>query len=234
MAIGDDALAEGMTLVQGTQPANNMDEFENEGRDYIAQFFRAAKQHAQDLFNSISLSWSSITDKPSTFPPATHSHDQLLSGSRRLGIVSDIGGEVGWTTNENVAFYRNFFLPSIAAVTSSYRAMYINGDNRVGVTPSARKYKKDIQPKAYSLEAATALEVVNYRLRADVYGSADAPVEVGVIAEQLVDAGLSEFVIYGNDGAVESVAYERLALVALGALREVEARLNALEAKLNA
>lgn len=38
MAIGDDAVAAGMTLVIGTQAASDLDTFENQTRDYVAQY----------------------------------------------------------------------------------------------------------------------------------------------------------------------------------------------------
>ena len=52
---------------------------------------------------------------------------------------------------------------------------------------------------------------------------------MGVIAEQLVDAGLREFVVFDDDGNTQSVAYDRLALVALGGLAELAQRVDELE-----
>ncbi len=200
--------------------------------------------------------WDQVTGKPSTYPttwaqvsgrpelasadlakpnavPVYNGNNQLTTATPSLGghaaskayCDQKLGAGGGTITG-------TLYMPHLAVVTSSYRAMYQNGDGRVGVTPSARRYKKDIKPKAYTLSDAIALEVVNYRLRADVFGSADAPLEVGVIAEQLIDAGLSEYVVFGGDGQPESVAYERLALVALGALRDVAAQLTAHEERL--
>lgn len=185
--------------------------------------------------------WAQVSGKPGSFPPSGHLHSSLdASGNRRFGDLPNVGGRAGWGTSDNVVLAGTFFLQNEQVVTTSYRAMYLNGDGRVGVTPSARKYKKDIRPKAYGLTDAVALEVVNYRLRAAVFGSGEAPIEVGVIAEQLIAVGLSEFVIFGADGEPESVAYERLALVALGALRDVagtlqeyDDRLSMLEAKVS-
>lgn len=246
MAIGDDAAAAGFPLVpeSGEDGKVKYGAREiNRTRDLIAQRTNTVHTH----------SFASITDKPVTYDttwqqvagrptlsaanqatanavPVYNATSQLTTANPTLGghaaskTYCDMKlGTAGGTITGTL------FMPNLAVVTSSYRAMYLNGDGRVGVTPSARRYKKDIRPKAYALSDATALEVVNYRLRADVYGSADAPYEVGVIAEQLIDAGMSEYVVFGGDGQPESVAYERLALVALGALREVSDRLTALE-----
>lgn len=270
MAIGDDALAAGMTLVQGTTQANTIDTEINLTRDEIARRTNAvtpvakggtgatnadaARANLGCAAASHTHEWSQLTGIPATFPPSGHTHpwDQVTgkpgayppsahlhssldaSGGRRFGDLPNVGGRAGWGTSDNVVFAGTMFLQNEQVVTSSYRAMYLNGDGRVGVTPSARKYKKDIRPKAYGLTDAVALEVVNYRLRAGLYGSNDAPVEVGVIAEQLIDVGLSEFVIFNADGEPESVAYERLALIALGALRDVAGTLQEYDDRLTA
>jgi hypothetical protein len=121
------------------------------------------------------------------------------------------------------------YLNVAAPVTSSYAAMYRNGDGRVGITPSARRFKKDITDHRYTVEDARRVRVRDYRLREEVFGSDDAPVEVGVIAEELIDAGLGEFVAFGEDGRPATVHYERLALVAIGAVQELASRVEALE-----
>lgn len=130
----------------------------------------------------------------------------------------------------------NLFLATAGVVTSSYVAMYRNGDGRVGISPSARRFKKDIQDRTYTLEDLLRIRVVSYRLRAAVYGTGweDAPTEVGVIAEDLIDAGLGEFVVFDQDGQPVSVHYERLALVAIGALQDLTQQLDGLTARIDA
>lgn len=109
----------------------------------------------------------------------------------------------------------------LSPVTQGWRQMYINGDGRVGTAASARRYKKEIQDHAYTLADLLAIRVRQYRLNAELYGSDAAPIEIGVIAEELVDAGLSEYVYFDEDDEPTSVHYERLALVAIGALQDL-------------
>lgn len=114
-------------------------------------------------------------------------------------------------------------------VTTSYVSAYLDGNGFLGFAPSAERLKQDVTPYTYGLDDACALEVVTYRLRTAVESDPEAPYEIGVTAEQLEAVGLGEFVLYDEAGRTQSVAYERLALVALGALREVSERLSALE-----
>ncbi|CNL18553.1 Uncharacterised protein [Mycobacterium tuberculosis] len=125
-------------------------------------------------------------------------------------------------------------MPNLTAVTSSYVAVFRNGDGRIGISPSARKFKKDITPRTYTLDDLHRIRVVSYRLRSWVFGDEDAPVDVGVIAEELIDGGLSEFVVFDDEGKPLSVHYERLALVAIGALQELAHGVDLLAQRLDA
>lgn len=121
-------------------------------------------------------------------------------------------------------------------VTTGYLAAYINGpDGRFGATPSARRFKQNIRRKQYTVEDAKRLSqlVVNYRLKEAVraYGD-DAPVEVGVIAEELIKAGFPEFVIHDAKGRTLSVAYERIWLVIGSAFGDLADRVAGIEARL--
>ncbi len=120
-------------------------------------------------------------------------------------------------------------------VVNDYVVAYLNVDGRLGATPSALSLKQDIAPHPYTLADALSIEVVDYRLRdaVDILGD-DAATEVGVIADWLLRDGLTEYVVLDEQGAPLTVRYERLALVALGALHEVSARLSDLEARLSA
>jgi autotransporter adhesin len=121
-------------------------------------------------------------------------------------------------------------------VVTAYVAAYINGpDGRFGATPSARRFKQNIRHKQYTVEDAKRLSqlVVNYRLKEAVkaYGD-DAPVEVGVIAEELIKAGFPEFVIHDAKGRTLSVAYERIWLVIGSAFGELAADVDAIKSRL--
>lgn len=119
----------------------------------------------------------------------------------------------------------DFFSPHGRAtpVTTSYVAAYFNSDGRLGATPSGRRFKTNVRAKEYTLEQIMLANIIIYQLRALVgkLGKDAAPWEVGFLAEQLVRAGLSEFVVFNNDGRPFTVAYERLSVLAISGVQQL-------------
>lgn len=122
-------------------------------------------------------------------------------------------------------------------VTTDYASVYVNGSGggyRMGVTPSAERFKQDVVPQVYTAEQVKLIQVVAYRLKAAVAENPNASGEVGVIAEHLIAAGLPEFVVFDDDGNTQSVAYERLVLVTIGALQDMLAQVEDLTSRVSA
>jgi hypothetical protein len=126
--------------------------------------------------------------------------------------------------------------PGVRAVTvtSDYASVYVDSAGWFGISPSAARFKQDVEPLEFTLEDALAVEVVSYRLRDRVAQDAHATPEWGVIAEQLLEVGLGGFVVLDADGLPVSVAYDRMVIVALGALQDTAARLEVITARLAA
>lgn len=264
--VGDLAAAAGMTLVSGSLPANQIDAAINQALDYIAQFaagIRAitaggtgANTPEGARTNLGFPAWTPLIEAGTLVSRgpdgrfavdlatvSTHPArwDQVQSLVQALADTMDtLAGTVGGKRNTNDGSFGStpIYTPHGRAnpVSTSYVAAYLNNDGRIGASPSAARFKKNITPKVYTLADAAELGrlVVNYRLRASLYGSTDAPVEVGVLAEALIAAGFGEFVHYDADGQPFSVAYERLALVALGALTELTGELDLIAERLAA
>lgn len=255
MAIGDAALAAGMDILTGGEQANTLDTEENKTRDYIAQFAAGVRSIAaggtgamtavQALINLGALPRSEVFDGTGSIFNKVPRYD--ATGRLFCAVPSAANHAVPLSTL-NAAFVNYIarwggtidqgplYMTALAPVASGYAAMYRNSDGRVGISPSARRFKKDITERAYTVEQLRAIRVVSYRLKAAVYGDGweDAPIDVGVIAEELIDAGLAEFVVFDQDDQPLSVHYERLALVAIGALQETLDRLDTIEARLGA
>lgn len=253
---GADAVAAGMDLVPGSGLASDIDEYINQTRDYIAQRTSTVTPVAKggtgantaagartnldvpskseavtaNSSNTIKLGWNTpvplrlnVNIDGSTIGPLAYTSD-IPPAPDLSGYINTGGGTITGT----------LYMPNLAPAGSGYVAMYRNSDGRVSISPSSARFKKDIKPRPYTVEQLQAIRVVDYRLRAEVYGSGDAPVDVGVIAEELIDAGLGEFVAYDNDGEPLTVHYERLALVAIGALQELATEVDLLAQRLEA
>lgn len=257
MAIGDDAAAAGMDLVPSTGATGSAGKVRqgwreiNRTRDYIAQrvatVTRAWTTAANAAAARVALGIPAIAS-PGTVEPSGLA---VFDASGKL--VSNTPTSAGEVANKayvdsvvpslpsspiftDVGVTGGFFTPNAYPVTSSFVALYRNGDGRVGLTPSAAKFKKNIRAKVYTLADAARLGglVVTYQLRADLFEKndplrTDAPVEHGVIAEALIEAGFPEFVAFDAAGEPLSVHYERLVLVIAAAMPELLARLVALE-----
>ena len=105
-----------------------------------------------------------------------------------------------------------------------YDSVYIDASNRMGKSPSARRFKTDIAPAEFDADIVDKLEPVQFRLigAVEVLGD-DAPVEVGFIAEQLDDVGLGQYVTRDEDGTPHGVAYERLTVPLVAAVQALRA-----------
>lgn len=109
-------------------------------------------------------------------------------------------------------------------------AVYISSSGVIGKGASTRTVKKDIVDAQIDTDAVLQLRVRNF-----VYDSSkvesDGSVQLGVIAEELVDLGLEEFVFF-EAGKPSGVHYEKLALALLPVVQMQQARLDLLDARL--
>jgi hypothetical protein len=91
---------------------------------------------------------------------------------------------------------------------------------------SSLKYKTDVQDATYGLAEVLKLRSVTYKGINDgntVFG--------GLIAEEVHEAGLTEFVTYADDGSPDALAYGQMVSLAFKAIQEQQAMIEELKAK---
>lgn len=94
---------------------------------------------------------------------------------------------------------------------------------------SSVKYKTDIENTTHGLAEVLQLRPVTYKGKNDgdiIFG--------GLIAEEVHEAGLSEFVQYASDGTPDALHYGNMVSLAFKAIQELNAKVVALEAKVAA
>lgn len=122
-----------------------------------------------------------------------------------------------------------------------WRAVWALSDGTLGTAQSSRKVKQDFMMPDITLEQMRAVDWTLYRYVNDVNQRGDsANVHLGMIAEDLDDNGLGQFVEYNDDYEPCGINYPMLGVWAIheahlahDRIDELESRLKALEGKVN-
>jgi len=167
--------------------------------------------------------------------------DNLLSTAVNTGNVTatgfgHFGGEV--TAGGNASVAGTFSAGGVAnlnpGIVSSdvksrvlaigYNAVYIDVNNRMGLSPSSRRFKQDIETHEVDFTLIDQMVPRSFRLigAVEVMGDA-APREVGFIAEELDELGFGEFVTRDSAGTVAGIAYDRLTVPLVAAVKQLRA-----------
>ena len=117
------------------------------------------------------------------------------------------------------------------------KALYVNGDvYATGTVTSAsdERFKRDVVPIAGALDAARSLTPATFRFRGESFPERRFPAtsQAGVLAQD-VEAVLPHLVSE-DDAGFKGVAYERLGVYALAAVKELDALVDALATRVAA
>jgi hypothetical protein len=94
---------------------------------------------------------------------------------------------------------------------------------------SSLRYKTNVQDSTHGLAAVMALRPVTYKGKNDgdkVFG--------GLIAEEVDEAGLTEFVVYDSEGRPDALHYGNMVALAFKAIQELNAKVDAQAAEIAA
>jgi hypothetical protein len=113
--------------------------------------------------------------------------------------------------------------------TASAANMFIDSSGFFARSTSSLKYKTDVQDATHGLADVLKLRPVTYKGKTDgdkVFG--------GLIAEEVHEAGLTEFVQYAEDGTPDALAYGNMVSLAFKAIQEQQSLIETLTTRLNA
>lgn len=112
----------------------------------------------------------------------------------------------------------NMLVPGIYNLTTGAGAnVHVASDGTLYRSTSSLKYKTDVQDATHGIAEVMALRPVTYKGVNDgetVFG--------GLIAEEVHDAGLTEFVQYAEDGTPDALAYGNMVALAFKAIQELK------------
>jgi hypothetical protein len=150
----------------------------------------------------------------------------FLDGSGNITNPVNTGGNVnaaGFSTGGGITAAGTY------NQTNTGRALFVASNGLFGVGSSSRKFKKQITDAVLDIKQVLQIRVRNFVYKNSI--SEDETVHIGVIAEELQELGLEEFLFFNEDGTPDGVAYEKLALALIPVIQNQEERLQALESK---
>jgi hypothetical protein len=119
-------------------------------------------------------------------------------------------------------------------ITTTRRAMWISSAGVMGYASSSRTKKQDIIAATLDPAAILSIEPKHFRyIKAVEELGSEAPVEIGMIAEDLHDAGLGDFVDYGASGDIEGIHYSNYVVALQVVVRDQAAKIAALTDRLD-
>ena len=160
------------------------------------------------------------------------------TGTSRLSLIASGAG----ATNMIVDCYNsapsrqfavredgNIIIPTVYFIGSGAAAnVVIDASGFLYRSTSSLKYKENIQPLPYGLSDVLQLNPVTFSSKNEnEHGLRFA----GLIAEEVDAIGLNEFVQYAPDGSPDALHYGNMVSLAVKAIQELNAKVEALEAR---
>lgn len=155
----------------------------------------------------------------------------LSSGySKDEMFLLDYNGDMHLKTSRGA----NLYAPIIQTSTATGSAnVYIRYDGLMAQTSSLKKYKIDIADISVDPELVLNVPVRDWFDKEDYDRNGESPDGLrrvpGVVAEELVGAGLSQFCTFNPDGELTGVMYDRLPLLLIPIVKTILNRLDRLE-----
>jgi hypothetical protein len=106
----------------------------------------------------------------------------------------------------------------------------VTSDGGIQRSTSSLKYKKDVENAWYGLSDVMKLRAVTYKSKNKRDGDL---VFGGLIAEEVHESGLTEFVQYAEDGSPDALSYGNMVSLLVKAVQEQQLQIEELKSKLN-
>lgn len=215
MAIGDDALAAGMDVVDGNSVlANTLDDEVNRTRDYIAQRTSSVTPVTKGGTGATTASAARAnlgvlgTDEAAAAGVATagklvryKTNTRITTSSpidnadaaNKFYVDNAVSGISSGVPASGGTFTGQVYFPNSTPATSSYVVAYINGDGRLSKNASSRRYKEDIVD-------APELGDIWPDLREYQLIGGDGSRKIGYIAEELHGTDAERFIVWADLG----------------------------------
>ncbi len=111
--------------------------------------------------------------------------------------------------------------------TGSAANMFVSaGDGAIYRSTSSIKYKKNVEDYDKGLTELMQMRPVFYE---GISESDEGKIFAGLIAEEVHDLGLTEFVQYAEDGSPDSLAYQNMVALLIKSIQELKTEIDSLK-----
>ena len=119
--------------------------------------------------------------------------------------------------------------PTAGNTTSSSANMVVTSGGEFAKSTSSKRYKNTINDATHGLTELLKLRSVTFK------GNNDGDIVFGgLLAEEVHDAGLTEFVVYNDDDQPDALAYGNMVSLCIKAIQELSTKVTTLEAEVKA
>ena len=163
------------------------------------------------------------------------------SGGHNSSRVHIVGHSTGSHTNIRCAdsagntlmLLRNdnpiFFPGAYGQTTSGSVNLRVTSDGQLKRSTSSIRYKKDITDATWGLAEVLKLKPITFKNNSTT--EVDEKTYAGFTAEDVHDLGLTEFVDYNENNEPDALAYGNMVALMAKAIQDLNAKVEALEAK---
>lgn len=254
MATGDAAAAAGLAVFASTQDIRLGYDNDNVRGDELATHITSGTHPASAITSGVladariptldaakigtgtfvaaripSLDASKITTGTLTRPINTSGTIVTSSTIVASSSITSLAG--GFITNSNIIGAGQLRADGVQSTPlGSFTSVVTNASGYLGYASSTKRVKQDIKPADITAAQGIALVATSFRYKQDVKELGDdAQPTIGLIAEDLHDAGLGAFVIYDDKGRPNGIHYERAWIALIPVIHDIENRLKKLE-----
>ena len=154
-----------------------------------------------------------------------------VGGTEAMRIDSSGNLLVGRTDNADGSTGKAIYAVGSYTQTSSSAAnVYITPNGLFLRSTSSKKYKTEIEDAVHGLNEVIKLRSVTYKGISPVDKNSNT-IFGGLIAEEVHDAGLTEFVQYAEDGTPDALHYGNMVALCIKAIQEQQELINQLTAR---
>ncbi len=119
-------------------------------------------------------------------------------------------------------------LPVYNNTTATAANLVVSADGTFERSTSSLKYKKEVRDYDKGLNVLMNMRPVYYKGKSENDGDTQF---AGLIAEEVHDLGLTEFVQYANDGSPDALAYTHMNALLIKAIQELKIEIDILKTK---